>query len=497
MSIAVKVFHAAIWRTAGTWLQVALDVAGVIVLARWLGPENYGLMGAVLLVTGFVRMLSEGALLECLVQRDVLEPGHIDACFWSGMAVAVLGMLIAVVFALPLVTFAGAPAAAGLLGWAALLLPVSAASAVQRMLFERELKFKEQSQMYVTASVLSNLVGIGAALSGLGLWSLLLMELTRALTPHAFVWRLSRWRPGLRCTQSHFRDLASFNVQVIAAYLIGHLDRMLPRALIGNLLGPAALGTYLIAARIFEEFGRLVTGPLAGISMAVVARLKNDQRALQQTILGLYQTSTLMGLPIFLGFIAVAPIAVPLLFGQQWVAAVPAIQILMLSAIRTTTAAFNVSILRAMGRADLPIWLLSFGALLNLALIPSLAGFGVLGVMCALVLRQFFSWPLGCLFVRRVTGLAVARQVSASLPAALAAMLMSAAVYSFGLLLAEFSPVTSLLTSVAFGAMFYLLALYLFAPELLLRIARIAQSAFRRDERLLAAQLGNPLQVRT
>ena len=332
MSIAVKVFHAAIWRTASTWLQVCLDVAGVIVMARWLGPENYGLMGAALLVTGCVRMISEGALLECLVQRKVLEPGHIDACFWSGMAVAIFGMLIALFFAAPITSLAGAADATELLEWAALLLPISAASAVQRMLQERELKFKLQSQMNAAVSVLSNLVGITTAISGMGLWSLLLMESTRAVTPHLFVWPTTTWRPRLRCRKSHFQDLASFNAQVIAAYMIGHLDRILPRALISSLLGPTALGIYLISARIFDELGRLVTGPLAGICMSVLARLQDDKPAVQRTILGLYQTSTLMGLPIFLGFIAIAPIAVPLWFGERWLTAVPAIQILMLCA---------------------------------------------------------------------------------------------------------------------------------------------------------------------
>ncbi len=495
MSIAVKVFHAAIWRTASTWLQVGLDVAGVIVLARWLGPENYGLMGAVLLVTGIVRMISEGALLECLVQRKVLEPGHIDACFWSGMAVAVVGMLIASFFASPIATLAGAAAAAQLLQWAALLLPISAASAVPRMLQERELKFKQQSKMNVAVSVLSNLVGIVTAISGMGIWSLLLMESARAITPHLFVWRTSNWRPRLRCRKSHFQELAGFNSQVIAAYTIGHLDRILPRALISSLLGPTALGIYLIAARIFEELGRLVTGPLAGICMSVIARLQDDKPSVQRTILGLYQTSTLMGLPIFLGFIAVAPIAVPLLFGERWLSAVPAIQILMLCAIRTTTAAFNISILRAMGRADLPIWLLSFGALLNSVLIPTLAGYGVLGVMFALVLRQFLSWPLGCLFVREASGLSVHRQVAATLPAVAAAALMALAVFMFQQAFADVAPLLALMMATGFGALFYLLALFLFAPKLPGRILLIARSALRRDHTLLAAQLGTPVQA--
>lgn len=493
MSIAVKTFRAALWKAGGTWLQVAIDLLGVIVIARVLGPESYGVMGAALLVVGLMRLIFEGALVECLVQRDLLAPGHIDATFWSCLLAAMAAAVMTFSFADTLAGWTGVPAAAPYLQTIAWLLPFSGAAATPRMLQERGLQFREQSQANVVISIVSNLTGVVAALMGAGIWSLVGMEAVRVLGPHCFVWSTIDWRPGLRCRAKHFRELAQFNALVIGTYLIGHLDQMLPRAMIANFLGATAMGYYLIALRLFDELTRLVTGPLAGICMSIIARLQRDRAAMQRIVLGLYQAATLTAMPVFMGTIAVAPLAVPWLFGSAWTPAVTAVQILMLSALRTSTAVFNVSILRGAGRADLPIALLGFGLVLNLLLIPSLAGFGLAGVMIAVVLRQFGSWPLGCLFIRQVTGLPIAAQLRVGVAPALAALLMLIVVSLF---VAQLPPTLSvpiaLSAAVLLGTVVYGLSLYALDSKTVHRVAAIARAALLRDERLLAASLGEP-----
>jgi lipopolysaccharide exporter len=491
MSIALKTFHDALWKTGSTWLQVALDVLGVVFLARVLGPESYGVMGAVLLVTGMVRMLSAGALVECLVQRNDLNDGHVDAMFWSCVGLGVIGATIVFINASILSRWASVPAAAPYLQVAALLLPISAASAAAIRLQERALRFRDQARAYSIISVLSNLAGIGAALGGLGIWSLVVMEGVRVVGPHLFVWQTIAWRPGFRCRLNHLRELSVFNLQVIATYLIGHLDQWLPRALIGHLLGPVALGYFLIAARLFDELTRLVTGPLAGMCMAVVARLQSDRAALQRMVLSLYQAASLFAVPVFLGTIGIAPLAVPLLFGEAWAPAVSCVQILLFSALRTSTAVFNISILRATGRADLPIWLLGFGLCLNLVLIPSMSSFGLTGIMVALVLRQFLSWPLSCAFIGKTTGLSIRHQLGAGAAQVGAGLMMLAVVGATVIVLQPALPAgVAMLIAVTLGALIYALGLLLLAPALLRQVGTIARAAIQRDQTLLAASLG-------
>lgn len=495
MSNAASALRGAIWKAGGTWLQVATDLAGVIVMARLIGPEGYGLMGMVLLTLSLLRILPEGALLECLVQRSVLAPGHIDATFWSGMTVACASALLAFVAAGPLANLAGAPGAEPYLQVAVCLLPVSALAAVPRFLLERNLDFRRQAQIGSLTSMASNLVGVAAAFAGCDVWSLLLMEATRSVVPHALVWRHVAWRPALRCRRNHFRDLGGFNALVVSTYVLGNIDRLLPRALIGSLLGPTALGYYLIATRVFDELTRLVCGPLAGICLAAVSRAQADPAVVRRLVEGLYQASMLIALPAFLGFIAVAPIAVPLLFGEAWLPAVTATQILMVCALRTTTSVFNISILRGMGRADLPLWLLGAGAASCAVLLPPLAAFGLNGAMFAIVLRQFVTWPLGILFIRSTTGLPIREQLGIGVTTLLAACVMLIVVACYMTAARNsLADATLLISAVALGAVVYLMSLRVLAAGIFQRLKSIVIAVWRRDDRMLADLPGTPKQ---
>jgi PST family polysaccharide transporter len=214
---------------------------------------------------------------------------------------------------------------------------------------------------------------------------------------------------------------------------------------------------------------------------------------LQRLVLGLYETSALVALPAFLGLIVLAPVCVPLVFGPQWDDAVPALQLLLLCGVRTATGVFNISILRALGRPDLPLVLLGAGVLLTLGLIPALAPWGLTGVMLALVLRTFATWPIGCSFIERTTGIAVRRQLAAGAPAlwaagAMAAMLWLLLTNGFG----DLPPGTLVAAGTVCGAVLYVLVLTLVSPRTVRRLRELAKAMAGRSDRSLAAALGEP-----
>lgn len=493
MSVVVGAFKGAIWNAAGTWLQIAVNLAGVAIVARWVGPEGYGIVGAALLLIGFCRLLCAGALSECIVQRPDLHEGHIDVTFYTEAGLAVALAAITFAAAPHLCGLIGTPAAATPLRVLAVLLPLSALASVPSALLQRELKFRELAQIGTTTTLAANLAGIALAIGGAGLWSLVAMEAVRTLVWLAGSWYCAAWRPGLHGRWRHLRDLSRFNANVLATYALGHADNMLPRALIAVLLGPQALGQYLLARRVFDELTRVLTGPLSGIAMASTARAQSDRQAVQRIVLGLYETSALVALPAFLGLAVLAPLAVPLVFGGHWADAVPALQVLLLCGVRTATGVFNVSILRALGRADLPLALLGAGLLLTAVLVPAFASWGLTGVMLAVLLRTLATWPLGCWLVAKVTGIGVRRQLAAGAPALWSAAAMAAVLWA---LLTNGSaglpPGVLLAVGTLSGAVIYVAVLALVSPRTVRRLRELASAVAGRDDRSLAAALGEP-----
>ncbi len=471
MSLLQRTARGTLWSAAGSWIQVAIGLIGVAVIARAVGPQTYGLFGIATLVCGVAAMACHGALVQAIVQRPDLEDGHVDATFWLAASLSSLAAIVLAAFAGP-VSAAFGPADAhaaaqveSALRALALLLPLSAAGSVTAALLERDLRFPALAAIRSLAILLANAVGIAAALAGAGVFALVAMEATRVVVSLVGTARCVAWRPGRRGSAAHLRSLRRFNLQVLATMALGELDDLLPRALIGALLGPLALGHFMLARRVFEELSRLVLGPIAGVSMAAAARAAHDPATLHRLIEGLYRGASVIALPTFVGGIVVAPVLVPLMFGERWHDAVPALQLLLLCGLRTATGVFNVSILRGLGRADLPLWLLGAGAALQATLVPALASWGLVGAVAAIVLRTWATWPLGCAFVRAASGLPVRRQLLAGAPALAAAAAMAAGLVALDELWATaLAPASRLAADVAAGALLYVAALAIVSP---------------------------------
>jgi O-antigen/teichoic acid export membrane protein len=70
-----------IWTFSGAGLQASLRLILLLILARLLGPEAFGIVGAALVVVGISSILSALGISAALVQRPVLEPRHVQTAF--------------------------------------------------------------------------------------------------------------------------------------------------------------------------------------------------------------------------------------------------------------------------------------------------------------------------------------------------------------------------------------------------------------------------------
>ncbi len=488
--VSSRVFEGAIWTALRNALQTGMSLLCIAVVARALGPEAYGVFGAAMLLVTSAEILSGGAYAESLVQRERLEPGHVDATFWLSIGSAFV-IAAAVMFAAgPLTALIGVPQARELMTVLALLIPLSSATVVPLALLARDMRFGALARIGAVASVLSSATGIALAWAGAGVWTLFFMELVRLSVNLVGGWWSVSWRPGRHGRLQHLRELAPFNRDTIAMYAAGYGDLLLPRALIASLLGPQVLGLYLLAMRVFDELANLVTHPLATVAMPGCARLQSDPQALHRLILGLYRSARLVAFPAFIGLAILAPYFIAPVFGAHWTAAIPAVQILMLGGLRQATVGFTVSILRGVGRSGLPILLFASGCLLQAVLIPAFAHWGVIGMALAALGRMLGNLPLSCWLIRHATGLTIREQVGGGAGVALATAAMALFVWSLAQLLEPLVDWPLLIAlMVPAGAVMYVAALRATSPTTVRAATALLRALARRDRAALERQL--------
>ncbi|OUC08590.1 sugar isomerase, partial [Litorilinea aerophila] len=472
MALREKAVRGIIWSIAQKWGREGISFLTFLALSRLLAPEAFGLVALAVVFTAVFEIFLDQGLAAAIVQRNELEPEHLDTAFWITVFVGLVLTGLGIASSNAIAAFLGQPQVAPILRWLSLNFLLSALSSVQIALLQRDLAFKSLAIRSLVATGVGGVVGISMALAGFGVWSLIAQTLANGLAGVVVLWQASDWRPGLRVSSRHYRELFSFGAYVVGNNLLKVLMRRSDDFLIGYFLGPTLLGYYTVGYRLLLVLIRVVTGIINSVAFPTFSRLQAEPVRLQRAFYRTTQYTSLLAFPVFIGLAVLAPEVVPALFGRQWMPSIPVMQILAFIGILQSILAFNMSVLRASGK---PSWELGI-MLLNTVF--SILGFlvavrwGIVAVAASFVLVGYILAPVSYWTVNRVLPLAFQTYLSQFVPPLAASAAMVAAILGVKALLMPLGwhPLLSLALYVAIGGLAYLTCLILVARSLSLQI---------------------------
>ncbi len=465
---------AAAWAAAAKWFDVVASMTTFLLLARFLGPEAWGLYGMVLLVTIIPETMVGGALADSLIQTRDLRPGHVAAA-----------LVLHVVLALVLIAFivCVAPVLAEAFGHVELraLIPAlgstllaMALGAPSAALLQRDFRFRSIAAVDACGAVAAAAVGVATALAGQGVWAIVWMEAARRCTRAAgFIFTAGNG-VRLRFSRADFTDLMRFNLNSLGAQLLLQLDLAIPRLAVGAVLGAQALGYLNFALRIFQQGSSLVIAPFNAIALPLISSVREDRDRLHRVITQSGRAAAIAGYPIFLGAAAVAPVAIPFLLGASWSPAVVPMQLVLLLGVRAAATSFTGGILRGCGHPGLYLAHVGIGVLVTCLLVPLAVQFGLIAVTAAMLIKGAITWIVGAQFVQRISGYPARNQISVGWRSLLASCAMVIAVVGMTPVIgASVTGLPLIAALVAIGVALHLVALAFLDRELVHAARRV------------------------
>jgi len=379
MSLKRQAIRAILWSAGGTWITQAISLLVFFVLARLLTPEAFGLVALANVAIALLNVLSEQGLGDAVVQREEIEPGHLDSAFWLQVGVSLLLYTIIFVFAPTLARLFDQPEYSQVLRWLSVGLIVRAMSSTQVAILRRELHFKILAIRRTLAVVAGGIVGIGMAAAGYGVWSLVGMQLTGAALGSIALWAAAPWRPKLRFSTRYARDLLGYGIYAVGFGILTFLNRRSDDLLIGAFLGAVALGFYTVAYRMLQVLTDLLISIMSAVALPTFSRVQSDLPRLRRGFLQALQIAGLVALPAFC-WVAVATPDVIRVFGDKWIPATPVMRILALVGIPYTALYFNGSVFMALGRPDISLRFKIISATCNVIGFSVAVHWGILAV---------------------------------------------------------------------------------------------------------------------
>jgi len=409
-------------------VKIVVQFGAVVVLARLLPPQAFGLVAMVAAFGGVLDLIKEFGLSAATIQRPDITHAQVTTLFWINTAVGSAIAVILVVGAPVIAGFYGQPELVMVTRWLALGFFVSGLTTQHWALLRRQMRFGTIAVVETGAEVAGFAVAIATALAGEGYWALVAQRLVSPTLALIGSWTLCSWRPGRPQRATSVGGLLRFGASLTGCNLIGTLSRGVDQVLIGWLFGPTALGLYERAGRLLVAPINNINAPLYAVVMPALSRLVDQTGRYRNAFCEIFEKLAMATMPAGAAVAVLAPWVVDILFGAQWRAATPLVACFAIAASYhpITLAAGLLYLTQNRSREMLRAAIVDAG--ISVLLVLSGLPFGIVGVAAFYgVGGLFIRAPLALFFATRHGPVTLADLCRAILPSSCAALAIGCA----------------------------------------------------------------------
>lgn len=449
----------AAWLYGARWVERLVDFLSVVVLARILAPDDFGLVAIAASVVRIIEGLSALDINKALIRHRDDHRSLYDTA-WT---LSVLRGLLVAGLMLVITQFVDDERIAAVLAVLALSPILTGLANPRFVMFERALVYSRVAALTLGARLVAFVVTVAIALATRSYWALVIGMLMGNAATLALGYALRPYRP--RPTLSRFRDLFAFSGWLSLTSAVTTLAMETDKIIVGRLLGVVEAGYYFMTQRVGVLPTRELVSPLQRILFPSFSELTGDPARLRRVALESINAIGTLSLPAGFGFALVAADFVPLALGGQWGPTVPLLVVLVPWLGVRATLSMALPCVLALGRTRLLFGVSLAYAIVHLPLfIAGTALYGLPGAIWSIVLAGLLYAFLNGWMLNRTLGLSpreLAAQLWRPLTAALAMIggvlvLRIMAVPGFG---EGAAPWVSLVATVAFGGGIYVATL--------------------------------------
>jgi O-antigen/teichoic acid export membrane protein len=473
--IAQKTAWGLIWNFSAYFWGKLVVLVTTSILARLLVKNDFGLVTAALVAINYLSVFKDLGLGVALIQRkgDIKEAANtvFTINLFIGFALSVLIFPLAPFVA----TFFRDPEVVPVLRWLGFSFAINALGSVHVNWLVRELDYRRKLVPELGGALTKGVISIAMAYMGYGVWSLVFGQIAGATASVILVWMILPWRPHFRLDRNVAGSLMKFGTSVTVIDIITQITDNIDYVIVGRLFGMVPLSIYALAYRLPEM---LLIGNLwvmGGVVSPAFSSLQDRPEALRRGFLASVRLVEVIAVPICLGlFIAADPI-VRVVFGDQWLEAIPVLRVLAVYAWVYSLGYHVGGLYKAIGRPDI---LLRLSLLTLVIIIPSLligARFGIIGVaighLIAVSIRRVISLGVATYFVD-VSIQDIFVELRSSF---LAGFVMVPVILGISFLTASMNPLIQLVLIVLSGGISYVGMLWWIEKENLIQLLRMVK----------------------
>lgn len=300
----------------------------IAILARLLTPHEFGRFGAAAMALTFFEILTETGVNQALIHSDRKVETIIDSAWIISIVRGILISILIFISAYPLASFFRDPSMIDLVLMIALVPVIKGFINPMTVVFFKELKFSNE---FIFRSILLTVDGAVALLAGFILRSAMAFVIALLVSGTAEVVLSFLWfkvRPKLKFQVERLKEILGYGKWVTLSGIAFWLSNEIDNLFTGRIFGTAVLGVYQNAFKISTLPVTEIAGTVNQVAFPMLSKVKHDEKRFNKIFKTSFGFSSLAGMVLVLILFIFPDLAVRVLLGEQWLAAVPIIRLL-------------------------------------------------------------------------------------------------------------------------------------------------------------------------
>jgi O-antigen/teichoic acid export membrane protein len=295
-----------------------LRLGSLMILARLLGPKDFGLVGMVTAFTGVLNLFRDFGLSSAAIQRPNVTNEQASTLFWINMLFGVVLGLIAAGLAPVIAAFYHEPRLIPVTAVLAAGFVFNAAGVQHQVLLQRQMRFTALAAIGISSLIIGTAIGMGGAKTGYGYWALVIMTVSLPLTNTIGLWLTTGWIPGLPRRQVGIRSMMRFGGTLTLSGLVVYIANNFEKVLLGRFWGADAIGIYGRAYQLINIPTDNLNSAAGEVGFSALSRLQDDPLRLKRYFLKGYSLLLALTLPVTFVCGIFANDVILVLLGPKW-----------------------------------------------------------------------------------------------------------------------------------------------------------------------------------
>jgi O-antigen/teichoic acid export membrane protein len=384
--LSQRVVFAGAWMLAMRVARQGFSIVRLIILARLLSPEAFGLVSVALVVLALLTTITEFGFGEALIQHKGDIQHYLDT-FWIMSAIRGL-VLAGVIFGIApfAASYFNAPDAKPIIQAMAATLVINGFVSSGMVYFYKELEVQKRFVWEISGLFSDIVISISTAFILRSAWALVYGSIASSIVMMVVSFIMHPYRPKLRFDILKAKELFKFGWWVLLYGVMNYIFTSADTIIIGRLLGVVSLGLYTMAHKIGDLIGREMGLASSGIIFPTYSKLQDIQDQLRRAFLTCTEAVAFVTFPAAVGIYVLAPDFTDVLLGKQWTQAVPAMQILGIAAAIYSLIITGGSLFYAVGKPRTRFLIMAVASFIMVGLLfPLSKEFGLVGAAMAVL----------------------------------------------------------------------------------------------------------------